>query len=260
MTTENKINLGDDLKAKQLELLERFKDKKIEAFLLEKIFKGLNASTAQTAVLDGLLKGFTFEDFLLKNVYAVPLGGSYSLVESIGNIRKRANALGHCGTTAPIYEMRDDEKRIKSCSISVKRILPNGLIGEYFSTVFFDEYTTNRNLWLSKPATMIAKVAEMSALRKAFSGEMSDTYIEEEFQNKSERDAKLTEISKVKENDKINVDIYIKQIEKTNTFEEVEKLENKLKGFNLESDEIELLANAINVQKAQIQESIDVIK
>lgn len=44
----------------------------------------------------------------------------------------------------------------------------------------FEEYTTKRNLWLSKPKTMIKKVAESMALRKAFN--ISGVYSPEEME------------------------------------------------------------------------------
>ena len=44
----------------------------------------------------------------------------------------------------------------------------------------FGEYTTGRNLWISKPRTMIKKVAESMALRKAFN--VSGVYASEEME------------------------------------------------------------------------------
>jgi phage recombination protein Bet len=44
----------------------------------------------------------------------------------------------------------------------------------------FGEYNTNRNLWLSKPKTMIKKVAESMALRKAFN--INGVYAPEEME------------------------------------------------------------------------------
>jgi phage recombination protein Bet len=49
-------------------------------------------------------------------------------------------------------------------------------------TVFVElrEYTTGQSNWKTKPATMIAKVAEAQALRGAFSGVFNGTYSEDE--------------------------------------------------------------------------------
>lgn len=44
----------------------------------------------------------------------------------------------------------------------------------------FDEYNTNKNLWISKPKTMIKKVAESMALRKAFN--VNGVYAPEELE------------------------------------------------------------------------------
>jgi len=52
--------------------------------------------------------------------------------------------------------------------------------------VFEEEYTTGRNLWKDKTRTMIAKVAESQALRKAF--RISGLYSPEEMPEPGERD------------------------------------------------------------------------
>lgn len=46
--------------------------------------------------------------------------------------------------------------------------------------VNFIEYTTGKNLWASKPETMIKKVSEAHSLRAAFPEELGGTYIPEE--------------------------------------------------------------------------------
>jgi len=51
-------------------------------------------------------------------------------------------------------------------------------------TVYESEYTTGRNLWQTKPRTMIGKVAESQALRKAFS--ISGIYSPEEMEQTSD--------------------------------------------------------------------------
>jgi phage recombination protein Bet len=51
-------------------------------------------------------------------------------------------------------------------------------------TVYESEYTTGRNLWQTKPRTMIGKVSESQALRKAFS--ISGIYSPEEMEQTSD--------------------------------------------------------------------------
>jgi len=151
--------------------------------LLATTFKGLEAPVMKRAIMEGMLRGFTFKDFLERNVYAIPFKDGYSLVSSIDHARKVGMRAGVVGKSAPTFEM--DQKKVASCTITVKRQV-KGVIGEWTATVFFDEYyRAGKNgypsLWDSKPRTMIAKVAEMHALRMACPEELSQTYSEEEF-------------------------------------------------------------------------------
>ena len=145
--------------------------------LLSTTFKGLTGELAKQALLEGMMRGFTIKDFLQKDIYAIPFKEGYSLINSVGYVRKIGMRSGIVGKSAPIYEEQDG--RIISCTITVKRKV-NEYVGEYTATCFFNEYTTGRNLWISKPKMMIAKVTEMAAIRMACPEELSETYIEEE--------------------------------------------------------------------------------
>ena len=85
--------------------------------------------------------------------------------------------------------------------ITVKRKI-NEYIGEYSATVYFSEYNTGKQQWVKKPRTMIAKVAEMHALRKACPEELSQSYTEEEIQKENTGDTidekLLSEINAIK--------------------------------------------------------------
>lgn len=166
------------------------KDPAITKALLATTFKGLQLPAMKQAIFEGMLRGFQFKDFLEKNVYAIPFKDGYSLVTSIDYARKIGMRAGIVGKSAPSFEM--DGKIIVSCSITVKRKVSNEL-GEWTATVFFEEYyRAGRNgypsLWDSKPRTMIAKVAEMHALRMACPEEMSQLYTSEEFDKEKEDD------------------------------------------------------------------------
>lgn len=165
------------------EILKQLGDKETFTLLLNTTFKGLNPNVVKRAAFEGYLRGFTFKDFLEKNVYAIPFKEGYSLVSSIDYARKIGMRSGVVGKSAPIFEM--DNKKIIACTITVKRKV-NGVVGEWTATVYFDEYTTGRQLWNSKPRTMIAKVAEMHALRMACPEELSQTYSEEELDKEKE--------------------------------------------------------------------------
>ena len=172
----------------------------IQKALLATTFKGLNLQTMKQAMIEGMMRGFVFKDFLEKNVYAIPFKDSYSLITSIDYARKIAMKSGLAGKSAPTYTF-DKDGKIETCSVTVKRNV-DGYVGEYTATIYFGEYSTGRNLWLSKPKTMIAKVAEMHALRAGFPEEMAKQYVEEEVEKevlKETVDEKyLTEINTIK--------------------------------------------------------------
>lgn len=161
------------------ELNAQIGDKETFNALMNNTFKGLAPATAKEAILEGMIRGYEFKDFLEKNVYAIPYSNQYSLVSSIDYARKIGMRSGVVGKSAP--EFKEKEEKIISCTVCIKRKV-DGYVGEYCATVFFDEYTTGRNLWKTKPRTMLAKVAEMHALRMACPEEMSQVYVEEERQ------------------------------------------------------------------------------
>ena len=78
--------------------------------------------------------------------------------------------------------MDEDGKEIISCAITVHKQFESGYVGDFVAKVYFKEYTTGNNLWKSKPMTMIAKVAEMHALRKACPEELSNSFVAEEME------------------------------------------------------------------------------
>jgi len=58
------------------------------------------------------------------------------------------------------------------------KVWRNDMTHPFTSKVLFKEYTTKKNLWLTKPSVMIQKVAESVCLRKAF--QVSGLYSPEE--------------------------------------------------------------------------------
>lgn len=171
--------------------------------LIATTFNGMDEHRVKQALMEGMIRGFKFEDFLHKNVYAIPYGQKYSLVTSIDHARKIGMKSGVVGKGAPVYIYKDEAKtQIESCEITIKRVVNNNL-GEFTASVDFDEYYSgNKNpdgtvktnqygevkptLWDTKPKTMIAKVAEMHALRMACPEAVSEMYTEEEMQREVE--------------------------------------------------------------------------
>ncbi len=183
-----------DLTIITADINRQLKDPKIAGALLETTFKGLSMENMQKAILEGVIRGFTFKDFLEKNVYAIKYGQGYSLVTSIDNNRVIGMRSGIVGTDAPIYTMTQDTTpagipKPESATITVHRKVGDH-IGAFTATVYFDEYYKagseyngqyKPSMWDQKPRTMIAKVAEMHALRKACPEELAQAYVEEEF-------------------------------------------------------------------------------
>jgi hypothetical protein len=192
------------------EINKQLADPETMKSLLDTTFKGLEATTMKRALLEGMIRGFSFKDFLEKNVYAIPYGTTYSLVTSIDYSRKIGARSGIVGVAAPIY--REEGGRIVSCAVTVKKRFPDGAVGEFTAEPWFSEYSTGKNLWASKPRTMIAKVAEMHALRKACPEELAQSYVEEELSKTSDPvvlpvidlDALRAQLSACKTEDELN--------------------------------------------------------
>lgn len=162
----------------QNEVATQLANKEVLNALVATTFKGLAPAVVKTAIVEGRMRGFEFKDFLEKNVYAIPFRDGYSLVTSIDYARKIGMRSGIVGKSAPTFEEVDG--KIVSCTVTVKKRFVDGYIGDFTATVYFDEYNTSRNQWVTKKRTMIAKVGEMHALRMACPEELSQSYSEEE--------------------------------------------------------------------------------
>lgn len=165
--------------------------------LLATTFKGLEVVTMKQALMEGMIRGFQFKDFLQKDIYAIPFKNGYSLITSIDHARKRGMRSGIVGKSAPEFGMKADGKGVDWCSVTVKRLV-DGFVGDFTATVYFDEYTKGRDLWVQKPRTMIAKVAEMHALRMACPEELSHVYVEEELEQETRYQKAKVETESIK--------------------------------------------------------------
>ncbi|HEY1037359.1 MAG TPA: recombinase RecT [Candidatus Paceibacterota bacterium] len=205
------------------ELNRELADPKVVSALIATTFRKFDATLMKQAIMEGMIRGFSFKDFLQKNVYALPFGEGYSLITSIDYNRKIGMRSGVVGVKAPIYETEKSEDgttKIISCTVTVQRMV-NGYVGDYTATVYFDEYYKagktwdgkyTPSMWDTKPRTMIAKVAEMHAYRKACPEELAQSYIEEEMPsdssiiagraNEAIRDAKTLSMGNLMKNGK----------------------------------------------------------
>lgn len=167
-----------DIKLITQEVTNHLADKETQFALVSTVFKDFPIPLMKQAMMEGMMRGFTLKDFLEKNVYAIKYGNAYSLITSIDYARKTGMKSGVCGKSEPVYEDDTNGKPV-TCTVTVKRNV-GGYVGDYTAKVYFSEYSTGKQLWASKPRTMIAKVAEMHALRMACPEALSQLYVEEE--------------------------------------------------------------------------------
>src|SRR5579871_3679263 len=88
----------------QREVELELSNKETLATLVATTFKGLSEHNVKQAMVEGMLRGFTFKDFLEKNVYAIPFIDKYALVTSIDYARKVGMRSGIVGKSAPNFE------------------------------------------------------------------------------------------------------------------------------------------------------------
>lgn len=105
------------------------------------------------------------ESWVVKHNIVIGIEGMVTIADNTGQ---------YGGTTKPEYEFalkqdgsQDTDAPI-SCTIGVHKVV-QGVLVTSEQTVYFKEYTTGKNLWVSKPLTMLKKVAHAHAIRAAFS-------------------------------------------------------------------------------------------
>lgn len=116
-------------------------------------------------------------DPLMKQLYFIKYGNNVSYVTSIDGYRIIAHRTGDfAGIDEPEYKY-DPSGKLTHCTVRVYR---KSSVRAFAATVKFTEYNTGKNMWASMPETMIAKVAEAHALRKAFPQDLSGIYTTDE--------------------------------------------------------------------------------
>lgn len=126
-------------------------------------------------------------DPLAKQISLIRFGGTWTIITTIDGYRALAEQTGqYAGQDAPVFTYADPPTKNKvgkvepeSVTVTVYKLL-NGVAFPFSATIYFEEYSTGNNNWLSMPRTMGAKVAESHALRKAFPAVMSGLYTSEE--------------------------------------------------------------------------------
>lgn len=137
-----------------------------------------------------------------------------SYVTTIDGLRLIAHRTGEfAGVDEPVFTYSGQQ--VTHAAITVYKFVQGQRVG-FSAKVKFSEYSTGQNLWntkYGKPETMIAKVAEAHALRKAFPQELSGIYTSDEMEASQENAAKqsVPMITK-KQFDKIKQLIELKEV------------------------------------------------
>ncbi len=129
----------------------------------------------------------------VKDAYLVKYGsGPASIITSRAAIQKRADSNPEYeGTELGVVVVNAAGEIEHRPGEACYKVLGEKLLGgwarvhrkgrkPYYTEVPMDEYNTGRNQWAKMPGTMIAKVAEMHALRGAFPQELNGMYSSEE--------------------------------------------------------------------------------
>lgn len=135
-------------------------------------------------------------DPIAKQIYMIPRWDSklnknvYTPQTSIDGLRLIAERTGRYAP-GPATKFEVENGKLISATSFVKKMTADGTWHTVEATAYFEEYvqtytdkrsgeTKIAGLWESKPRTMIAKVAESQALRRAFPNEMSGLYVDGE--------------------------------------------------------------------------------
>lgn len=157
----------------------RIVEKKNDDLVLQEASKyleslGCNISESHKHQFLNICKNFGLNPFL-REIYAIPYGNNFNVIVGYEVYLKRAEASGRLGGWKAWCENKGGE--LKGC-VEITRKDWNA---PFYHEVSFKEYTSGKNLWLSKPETMIKKVAIAQGFRMCFPCELGGIpYISEE--------------------------------------------------------------------------------
>ncbi len=125
-------------------------------------------------------------DPLMRQIYAIKMGGELSIQTSIDGFRLLAERTGKYSPGEDVhYEYTNEEKtQLLYASATVKKRTDDGTWHNITGRAYWKEYAKpNARFWKQLPHAMLAKCAEAVALRRAFPDALSGLYIQEEIKN-----------------------------------------------------------------------------
>lgn len=163
---------------KQLAKKEEYSKEKIE-LIKRTVAKGATNDELAMFVYQARRAGL---DPLARQIYFIKAGDRVMIQTSIDGFRLVAQRSGdYAGQDEPVFT--EKEGQIESCKVSVYKFSPKG--ERYPAAVgvaYMGEYSKPGGMWQKMPHTMLAKVAEALALRKAFPQDLSGLYTNDEME------------------------------------------------------------------------------
>jgi phage recombination protein Bet len=124
-------------------------------------------------------------DPLTRQIYCIHRGGKMTIQTSIDGFRVIAERSGsYAGQSEP--EFVEENGKLIACKVRVYKFSPKGdryeaSVGVAYWSEYVQEYNGKPSqMWAKMPHTMLSKVAEALALRKAFPQDLSGLYTGEE--------------------------------------------------------------------------------
>lgn len=155
-----------ELSTKQVELISRT------------IAKG--ADKDELALFIGQCKRTELDPFARQIYFIKDKSGRVMTQISVDGFRLIANRSGdYAGQDEPVFEESDNGKIVK-CSVAVYRWRGENRYKAAVGVAYWSEYARTSPTWDKMPRTMLSKVAECIALRKAFPNDLSGLYAEDE--------------------------------------------------------------------------------
>ncbi len=140
-------------------------------------------------------------DWKLRHVYLINRGGKWRVEVSIDGFRHVAdNSPEYAGQEGPFWTLLPEDKGGKwtdippdtapyAAKVGAVKIKEGGVKTTSWGVVKFKDYDPGTDMWRKFSGTMIAKCAEMLALRKAFPGKLGGLYGAEEMAQADKGDA-----------------------------------------------------------------------
>ena len=152
------------------------------------LVNGNGAVTDQEVVMFLSLCKFQHLNPFLKEAYLIKYGNNPATVV-VGKdvlLKRAMRSEKFCGMTAGVIIVDNNNEIIEREGTFVldgeqlvggwAKVIIKGYDVPFYASVSMKEYSTGKSNWLTKPATMIRKVAMAQALREAFPEEMSALY------------------------------------------------------------------------------------